>query len=463
MSPFAAISANTVYIMAVINNANFSSSEVASTVQSPSGNGIDQGEPTEPLTMTIKLGTTTCSLSEGGQCPLVPCLTEFEMLRISSTLTGKVSRKFQTGDWLATPRLGTPTARQLYTVMSDGQYVVMVFLEGATLQYELLITTRAEDLPRLRSKPRGIAVTQDIFDAATASRDKVSISRKFAKVVDEPLSEIVCTRENENQVLCSGDNRVDLLEYKCALRDYQDGVCIWLPESEVIRRNSGLQRRYKRGLEQAAKQERQEALAKEKIDKEEQFRIAKQHKAREREAAKAAAAAAKVCRKRQAGHKRQRQNPHPESKSDIDSTSQRQIQELTKQLEQVQVEADAKLNEHVVRLEKLLAVKSASSSNQDAHENNDGDTEFETTASTHQWPKKHKRAAQERKRWQAKHPNKHRRRDVLYTERDMEQASAAALVRVETMQKELLRQKMMTLFGHQATMLDGYQNSALGM
>jgi hypothetical protein len=40
--------------MAVINNANFSSSEVASTVQSPSGNGIDQGEPTEPLTMTIK-------------------------------------------------------------------------------------------------------------------------------------------------------------------------------------------------------------------------------------------------------------------------------------------------------------------------------------------------------------------------------------------------------------------------
>jgi len=65
-------------------------------------------------------------------------------------------------------------------------------LEGATLQYELLITTRAEDLPRLRSKPRGIAVTQDIFDAATASRDKVSISRKFAKVVDEPVSEIVC-------------------------------------------------------------------------------------------------------------------------------------------------------------------------------------------------------------------------------------------------------------------------------
>ena len=54
MSPFAAISANTVYIMAVINNANFSSSEVASTFQSPSGNGIDQGEPTEPLTMTIK-------------------------------------------------------------------------------------------------------------------------------------------------------------------------------------------------------------------------------------------------------------------------------------------------------------------------------------------------------------------------------------------------------------------------
>ena len=452
--------------MAVINNANFSSSEVASTVQSPSGNGIDQGEPTEPLTMTIKLGTTTCSLSEGGQCPLVPCLTEFEMLRISSTLTGKVSRKFQTGDWLATPRLGTPTARQLYTVMSDGQYVVMVFLEGATLQYELLITTRAEDLPRLRSKPRGIAVTQDIFDAATASRDKVSISRKFAKVVDEPVSEIVCTRENENQVLCSGDNRVDLLEYKCALRDYQDGVCIWLPESEVIRRNSGLQRRYKRGLEQAAKQERQEALAKEKIDKEEQFRIAKQHKAREREAAKAAAAAAKVCRKRQAGHKRQRQNPHPESKSDIDSTSQRQIQELTKQLEQVQVEADAKLNENVARLEKLLAVKSASSSNQDAHENNDGDTEFETTASTHQWPKKHKRAAQERKRWQAKHPNKHRRREVMYTERDMaheKQASAAALVRVETMHKEILRQKMMTLFGHQATMLEGYQNSALGM
>jgi hypothetical protein len=47
----------------------------------------------------------------------------------------------------------------------------------------------------------------------------------------------------------------------------------------------------------------------------------------------------------------------------------------------------------------------------------------------------------------------------------MEQAaaSAAALVRVETLQKALLRQKMLSLFGHQATMLEGYQNSALGM